>query len=102
MQEENQQPPIEIGPNGMSIDLLRAVYRDASLALAVRMRAAIAALPHEVPRLQVSAQITENDFAVLLDERIKRHQSRLNGNGPNRMKLIPPTEVKPSKLVRRI
>jgi hypothetical protein len=30
--------PIEIGPNGMSIDLLRAVYRDASLALAVRMR----------------------------------------------------------------
>jgi hypothetical protein len=38
------------------------------------MRAAGLALPHEVPRLMVQAQVSENDFATLLDQRIKRYQ----------------------------
>src|SRR5258708_38781742 len=59
-------------PNGMSIDLLRAVYRSASIPLPVRMRAAIAVLPHEVPRLMVTAQVNEQSFAELLDRRLKR------------------------------
>jgi hypothetical protein len=54
---------IEIGPNGMSIDLLRAVYRNPSIPLPVRIRCAVAALPHEVPRLQVTAQVNEQSFA---------------------------------------
>ena len=53
---------IEIGPNGMSIDLLRAVYRNPSIPLPVRIRCAVAALPHEVPRLQVTAQVNEQSF----------------------------------------
>jgi hypothetical protein len=56
---------IEIPPNGISIDLLRAVYRNPAIPLPVRMRAAGLALPHEVPRLMVSAQVSENDFATL-------------------------------------
>src|SRR5258708_17641169 len=71
-------------PNGMSIDLLRAVYRSASIPLPVRMRAAIAALPHEVPRLMVTAQVNEQSFAELLDRRLKRiaelEAKPINGN----------------------
>ena len=63
---------IEIPPDGISLDLLRAVYRNSAIPLSVRMRAAIAALPHEVPRLMVSAQVTENNFAELLDRRLRK------------------------------
>jgi|SRR5262249_21041231 len=63
---------IEIPSDGISLDLLRAVYRNSSLALTTRMRAAIAALPHEVPKLAVTAVMTDNDFATLLDRRLKR------------------------------
>jgi hypothetical protein len=67
-----KETPLEFPPNGMSIDLLRAVYRSASIPLPVRMRAAIAALPHEVPRLQVSALVNEQSFAEILDRRLKK------------------------------
>src|SRR6266540_4848768 len=77
---EAQQPrEIEFPPNGMSIDLLRAVYRSASIPLPVRLRAAIAALPHEVPRLAVTALVNEQSFAELLDRRLKKMEA-INGN----------------------
>jgi len=63
---------IEIPSDGISLDLLRAVYRNSSLALTTRMRAAIAALPHEVPKLAVTAVVSEQDFATVLDRRLKR------------------------------
>src|SRR5262245_14151958 len=59
-------------PNGNSLDLLREVYRNPALALPVRMRAAIAALPFEVPKLAVTALVNEGSFAELLDQRLKR------------------------------
>jgi|SRR6516162_10073071 hypothetical protein len=65
---------IDIPPNGTSLDLLQAVYRRTDLPLTTRMRAAIAALNYELPRLQVTAQISEQDFAAVLDRRIKRLQ----------------------------
>ena len=70
--EDKKENLIELGPNGMSIDLLRAVYRNPSIPLPVRIRCAVAALPHEVPRLQVTAQVNEQSFAELLDRRLKR------------------------------
>jgi hypothetical protein len=74
---------IEIPLNGNSLDLLRAVYRCSDLPLTTRMRAAIAALNYELPRLQVTAQISENDIATVLDRRIKRLQEMrlLEANG---------------------
>jgi hypothetical protein len=63
---------IEIPVNGISLDLLQAVYRSNAQPLAVRLRAAIAALPHEVPKLIATAQVNEGSFAELLEQRLKR------------------------------
>jgi len=63
---------IEILPDGLSIDLLRAVYRSNRLPLPTRMRAAMACLKHEVPSLGITAVVSQNDFAALLDARIAR------------------------------
>src|SRR5262245_42363017 len=63
---------IEIPANAISLDLLQAIYRSNDLPLHTRMRAAMACLPHEVPKLAVTAQVTDGDFATLLDRRLKR------------------------------
>ena len=65
---------IEIPPDAISLDLLQAVYRNPDQPLAVRIRCAVAALPHEVPKLAVSYEANEQDFATLLEARIKRLQ----------------------------
>src|SRR5215831_12640574 len=67
-----KQQEIEIPPDGISLDLLRAVYRSNQLPLTTRMRAAIAALPFESPKLAVTAVVSEQDFATVLDRRLKR------------------------------
>ena len=72
--ETQQAKALVLGPNEISLDLLRAVYRNNQLPLPTRMRAATAALPHEVPRLAVTAQVTEQGVAELLDRRLKRIQ----------------------------
>ena len=70
-----QQPEeIEIPPDGLSIDLLRAVYRANHLPLHTRMRAAMAALKHEVPSLGVSVVVNDADIATRLDKAIARCQ----------------------------
>ena len=56
--------------------LLKAVYQNPEVPLPVRMRAAIACLPFEVPKLAVTAMVTEQDFATLLDQRLKRMEQR--------------------------
>ena len=66
---------IEISPNANSLDLLQAVYRSNDLPLHTRMRAAMAALKHEVPALLATAIVNDQDFATLLDKAIARSQS---------------------------
>jgi hypothetical protein len=67
-----KQQEIEIPADGISLDLLRAAYRSNQLPLTTRMRAAIAALPFESPKLAVTAVVSEQDFATVLDRRLKR------------------------------
>jgi hypothetical protein len=90
---ENEPRPseIEIPPDGISLDLLRAVYRNSSIPLSVRIRAAGLAIPYDTPRLMVTAQVNENNFAELLDRRLRRMEEA---------KLIehqPQVETKPLK-----
>jgi hypothetical protein len=73
---------IELSPEASSLDLLRAIYRCSSLPLTTRMRAAIAALPFELPKLAVTAVLSrEEDYAALLDQRLNR--ARANGMLPS-------------------
>ena len=99
--EERKEAPLDFPPNGMSIDLLRAVYRSASIPLPVRLRAAIAALPHEVPRLAVTALVNEQSFAELLDRRIKRMEA-MNGNQPQPIEAKPPLPRLADRRFRRL
>jgi hypothetical protein len=46
--------------------------RNPSIPLPVRIRCAVAALPFELPKLAVTALVNDQDFATLLDQRIKR------------------------------
>src|SRR5262249_7187478 len=62
---------IEIPPDGTSLDLLRQVYRANHLPLPTRMRAAMACLPHEAPKLIATAVINESSFPELLERRLK-------------------------------
>jgi hypothetical protein len=61
---------IEIGPDGTSLDLLRAVYRNSALPLPVRMRAAIQCMPFESPRLSVIANVETEGWAEKFRERL--------------------------------
>ena len=62
-------------PQSPKLDALRylqMIYRDPQLSTAVRMRAAGLALPFESPKLAVTAVVSEQDFATVLDRRLKR------------------------------
>ena len=63
------------GPNPTPIDtleFLQAVYMNDELPLITRVRVAVACLPYEVPKLAVTALVSEQDFATVLDRRLKR------------------------------
>jgi len=90
--EDKKPQEIEIPADGISLDLLRAVYRNNQLPLTTRMRAAIAALPFEVPKLAVTAVVSEQDFATLLDRRLKRIEEMK----AKEIEATPPIDVKPA------
>jgi hypothetical protein len=69
---------VSVGPKANSLEFLQAIYRNPSIPLPVRIRCAVAALPHEVPRLAVTALVNEQSFAELLDRRLKKIEA-MNG-----------------------
>jgi hypothetical protein len=58
------------------LTFLKGIYMNDELPLSVRMRAAVEVLPFIHPKLAVTAQVSEHDFATLLDRRIKRMEER--------------------------
>jgi hypothetical protein len=76
--EPDEDDPLQLGDGALSLDGLQAIYRNPGLPLPTRMRAMIAALPFESPKLLATAIINEGSFADLLDQRLKRiEQQRL-------------------------
>jgi len=55
-----------------ALEFLQTVYSNDELPLVTRMRAAMACLPFEAPKLAVTAVVSEQDFATVLDRRLKR------------------------------
>ena len=64
--------PLKLEPNAMSLEGLQAIYRNPALPLTTRMRAMMAAVPYESPKLIATAIVNEGSFAELLDQRLKR------------------------------
>ena len=61
-----------------ALELLQAVYRCPKLPLPVRMRAAALAIPFEVPKLAVTTNLSNENFAAMLDKAIARsHGTKL-------------------------
>jgi hypothetical protein len=75
--------------------LLKAVYLDPDVPLSVRMRAAIACLPFEIPKLAVQALITEQDIATVLDRRIAHYQELQRANGVKQIEANKLIEAEP-------
>jgi hypothetical protein len=64
---------IGVGINAKAHDVLVAIYRNPRMPPHTRMRAAIAAIPFESPKLAVTASVPFNEtFANLLDRATKR------------------------------
>jgi len=75
------------------LSFLKAVYMNADLPLSVRMRAAIELLPFTHPKLAVTAVVNEQNFAEVLERRLRNMERVNNGNG--RIIEAPPVETKP-------
>src|SRR5438034_9407430 len=72
---------VDLPPNHTSLDYLQAIYRGQIRAEPSRMRAAIAALQFEHPKLAVQAILPMGDLAERLDRAIERSALARNGNG---------------------
>lgn len=87
----------------IALEFLQAIYCNNDLPLPTRMRAAMAALPFESPKLAVVAQVTERDFAALLDARLKRmEQAAVIDAKPPQVEVKPPLPRLPDCRFRRI
>jgi len=84
-EEEQAKPSPPVGETETALDVLRAVYRDLTQPLTVRMRAAALALPFEAPKL--SAAMSNMDpaaFAAQLERAIARS---------NAVRVLPPPTI---------
>jgi hypothetical protein len=87
------------------LSFLKAVYMNVELPLSVRMRAAIELLPFTHPKLAVTALVSEQDFATVLDRRLKRIEemrAKVIEAKPAQIEAKPPMPRIADKRYRRI
>ena len=63
---------ITVPPGASSLAFLQAIYRSTEQPMVRRMKAAIAALPFEHPKLAVTAVLTDEDLGARLHRAIQR------------------------------
>src|ERR1700688_1972461 len=68
-----------VGEPASALDYVQDVYKGRRSADPWRMRAAMAALPFETPKLAVTTNISNENFSAMLDRAIARSQ----GSGRN-------------------
>ena len=67
------EPPLPFGANGTSLQFLQAIYRSSEQPMIRRMKAAIAALPFEHPKLSATLAVQADDsWAAKLQGAIAR------------------------------
>jgi hypothetical protein len=91
---EEEEEFVELAPGEVSLDFLQRIYRSTQQPMSLRMRAAIEALPFEVPKLSATAiaSMDEKSFAAALDRAIERSSSPPQLNG--RTEPLPLEELK--------
>jgi hypothetical protein len=72
VQVQEKVDEIDLPQDGTSLTLLQKIYRSSAIPLSTRMRAAIAAIQFEHPKLAVTASIQAGDFADQLDRAVER------------------------------
>jgi len=72
VQVQEKEDEIVLPADGTSLTLLQKIYRSPAVALSTRMRAAIASIQFEHPKLAVTANIQAGDFADQLDRAVER------------------------------
>ena len=80
---------VELATNATSLELLQQVYRNPSLPLPTRMRAAATALPFEFPKLAVTASFNGEAFADKLEKAFQR-SAKVIEHEPTRPKTMVP------------
>ncbi len=68
---------IDLAPGETSLSFLQRVYRSVKQPMSRRLGAAVAALPHEHPKLGAVATLSmsSNDFAAMLERAIERSRT---------------------------
>jgi hypothetical protein len=69
---EQQRDELELPDCATPLDFLEAVYRSPTQPIYQRMKAAIEAAQYRHARLAVTATVTTEDFASMLDKAIER------------------------------
>ena len=100
--EAQQALALTVGPEANSLDFLQMIYRNNSLPLPTRMRAAIYCLPFETPKLLATSIVSEGSFAEILDRRLARMKEKkliearpVNGE-PTNSEPMPKREPEPA------
>ena len=73
--EPEEDEPDGAGEPASALDYLQDVYRGRRVAEHSRMRAAMAALPFESPKLAVTTNLTNGGFAVRLEKAAARSRA---------------------------